>query len=79
MDKVFASEVFEIENFKINKESEDEKYVEYKNTQKSSASYEQYQQLSDKEKSKLEIIYFFYVLLDLLYKIWYIIFILTRW
>ena len=56
IDKAFASEVFEIENFKINKESEKEKYVEYKNTQKVSASYEQYQQLSDKEKSKLEII-----------------------
>ena len=56
IDKAFDSEIFEIENFKINKESKDEKYLEYKNTQKLSASYEQYQQLSDKEKSKLEII-----------------------
>ena len=56
IDKAFDSEIFETENFKINKESKDEKYVEYKNTQKLSASYEQYQQLSDKEKSKLEII-----------------------
>lgn len=56
IDRAFTSNVFEIENFKINAESENKKYVEYKNIQKVSASYEQYQQLSDKEKSKLEII-----------------------
>ena len=56
IDKDLVTNDFEIENFKINSEYEDEKYVEYENTQKVSSSYEQYLELSEEEKKELPVV-----------------------
>lgn len=56
IDKSIASENIEIENFEKNNDYEDEKYVEYINTQEYSESYKKYLELSEEEKDKAKII-----------------------
>ena len=56
IDRDFATNDFEIENFKINSEYEDNKYLEYINTQKVSSSYEQYLELSEEDKKQMPVI-----------------------
>ena len=56
IDKEFATNDIKIENFKINSKYENNKYIEYENTQKVSSSYEQYIELSKEEKKQISVI-----------------------
>lgn len=56
IDKSLVNEETKIEDFEINSEYEDEQYVMYSTTKEYSEQYQQYLELSEEEKSQLEVI-----------------------
>ena len=56
IEKTIVNNNLKIENFKINNQSTDEKYIEYKNTQNISETYKKYLNMSDEEKNELTVI-----------------------
>ena len=56
IDKSLVSENLKIPNFEVNTNYEDERFVEYTTTQEYSEAYQRYLELTEDEKSKLEVI-----------------------